>query len=73
MLVILKNSFHNTEGKVRVTHITDGEIKLSESQFNRLNKKLCGIEGCICSGISNNYSYWIDDDNFYWINIEQDL
>lgn len=43
MLVTLKNDFHRTTAKVRTG-------KLSNATIKRVQKKLCGIKGCLCSG-----------------------
>lgn len=45
----LSNSFHNSETTVSVT-TQDGVAILSQYQVRRVNRALCGVSGCTCSG-----------------------
>lgn len=52
--VTLTNDFHNTSARVRVSTKTSpghGVIAdLTVDQTKRVNRKLCGMSGCTCSG-----------------------
>jgi hypothetical protein len=51
--ITLTNSFHNSEiniiaKKIETTFYGETDIYVSQSQMNRIRKKLCGIKGCYC-------------------------
>ena len=49
--ITLKNSFHGTEATIRSAVDEEGRFRLSPSQVERVNRKLCPEE-CTCGGIT---------------------
>tara|TARA_R100001594_G_scaffold138097_1_gene181554 strand:- start:829 stop:1077 length:249 start_codon:yes stop_codon:yes gene_type:complete len=51
----LTNNFHNQEVNIIPKRINrnEGRVFVSERQFKRITKKLCGLSGCQCKTISN--------------------
>jgi hypothetical protein len=55
MIITLKNSFHNSTARVRISrpaamaHYHRNAFNISPSQERRAWRKLCGIESCTCS------------------------
>lgn len=66
--VTLKNNFHNTECRVRLEEIEPMAYKISMWDVKRIEKKLCGIKGCTCSGATG-----IRDENCDVIFAERDF
>lgn len=53
-LVTLVNDFHGTSVNVRAEVMCHGvhcEIALTDSQWSRVNRKLCGMSDCACGGL----------------------
>ena len=46
----LRNDFHNTRVILRVRRDNGG--RLSWSQVQKAQRTLCGIDGCMCSGLA---------------------
>lgn len=50
MKITLRNEFHGTEIKLVPHEEADGQLYLTGRQVHRAKQKLCGAEGCTCSG-----------------------
>jgi len=62
MKITLTNKFHNTSCNLNVFLIKgDHEIQISEGQYKKIKKELCGIRGCSCSDFNNYYVYDEED------------
>ena len=54
MKIEFESSFHPTVVSVRLKY---GYLPLSDRQVARVNRLLCGIEGCKCGGIATARAY----------------
>ncbi len=51
MLVTLRNDFHDTVCRIRVSMSDNNGGELSQYQIRRVQTALCGIKGCTCGGV----------------------
>jgi len=58
--ITLKNNFHNTSTRLRVTDLTlatdldtetDFVCTITKSQYERAKRKLCGMKDCTCGSV----------------------
>lgn len=49
-MIHLVNNFHGTRAAVRPIE-EDGRYYISIATYRRVQRKLCGIKGCLCGGV----------------------